>query len=186
VVGSRERTDVTAERARAYRQANAGAPAICGFGAGVAKPGKVDWSPGTAANYSNSGCDIVGWYNYSPFGRKKPSLGKHLDWSMKALLPAMAHSLEKYGWNIANTPLYGIGQAWAGSYGRNHYQPGLTRDEMRTQARAFCAFGATYIGWYAWADSGFNARTQTPYNSETIAGGIHDGVAACHTIWKSG
>jgi hypothetical protein len=66
-----------------------GRPAICGFGAGVAKPGKVDWDPGTAANYSNGGCDVVGWYNYSPFGRRHPSSGDGLDWTMKALLPAM-------------------------------------------------------------------------------------------------
>ena len=70
-------------------------PAICGFGAAVLKPGKIGWDPGTGANYSNGGCDVVGWYNYSPFGRRKPSNGKDLDWSMKSLLPAMAHTLEK-------------------------------------------------------------------------------------------
>jgi hypothetical protein len=86
-----------------------GRPAICGFGGGVGRPGQVDWDPGTAANYSNGGCDIVGWYNYSPFGRRRPSNGKQLDWSMKALLPAMARSLEKWGWRLSVTPLYGIG-----------------------------------------------------------------------------
>ncbi len=160
-----------------------GRPAICGFGAGVAKPGKIDWDPGTAANYSNGGCDVVGWYNYSPFGRRKPSLGKSLDWSMKALLPAMAHSLEKRGWSIAATPLYGIGQAWGGSYEKRYYQPGLTRSEMLEQAKAFCSFGASYIGWYAWDDSGFESRTQTPNNSKTIAAGIAAGIGACRRIW---
>jgi hypothetical protein len=159
-------------------------PAICGFGAGIALPGRVDWDPGTAANYSNAGCDVVGWYNYSPFGRRRPSLGKRLDWSMKALLPAMQHSLAKYGWKIARTPLYGIGQAWGGSYERRYYQPGLTRSEMRAQADAFCAFGATYIGWYAWDDSGFERRTQTPNNSKTIAAGIAAGIGACRDRWR--
>lgn len=161
-----------------------GRPAICGFGAGVAKPGKVDWDPGTAANYSNGGCDVVGWYNYSPFGRRHPSNGKRLDWTMNALLPAMARSLEKRGWHIDRTPLYGIGQAWGGSYERRYYQPGLTRDEMRAQARAFCEFGATYVGWYAWDDSGFESRTETPNNSSAVTAGIADGIHECRHVWK--
>jgi hypothetical protein len=162
-----------------------GRPAICGFGAGVGLPGKVDWDPGTAANYSNGGCDVVGWYNYSPFGHRTPSKGKSLDWSMKALLPAIAGSLEKYGWKMAQTPLYGIGQAWGGSYDQKYYQPGLTRWEMIDQAQAFCEFGATYIGWYAWDDSGFESRTQTPNNSPAIAAGIAAGIGACKNVWKS-
>jgi len=110
-----------------------GRPAICGFGAGVAEPGKVNWDPGTAANYSNGGCDIVGWYNYSPFGRRHPSLGKKLDWTMKALLPAMAHSLEKKGWDIGKTPLYGIGQAWSGPYDGRQLSAGThPRGDART------------------------------------------------------
>lgn len=161
-----------------------GRPAICGFGAGVAKPGKVNWDPGTAANYSNGGCDIVGWYNYSPFGRRHPSLGKQLDWTMKALLPAMAHSLKKKGWDIAKTPLYGIGQAWSGPYDKRHYQPGLTREEMLEQAKAFCDFGADYVGWYAWDDGGDEAGTQTPNNSSAIAAGIAAGIKACRDAWN--
>jgi hypothetical protein len=161
-----------------------GLPAICGFGAGVAKPGKVAWDPGTAANYSNGGCDIVGWYNYSPFGRHRPSNGRGLDWAMKALLPAMRRSLEKKGWSIAHTPLYGIGQAWGGSYNKKYYQPGLTRGEMLEQAKAFCQFGATYIGWYAWDDSGYNSKTETPNNSATVTAGIAAGIQACQAVWN--
>jgi hypothetical protein len=159
-------------------------PAICGFGAGLGKPGQVNWDPGTAANYSNGGCDVAGWYNYSPFGRRHPSLGKGLDWTMKALLPAMQHSLANHGWHIAQTPLYGIGQGWGGSYDKRYFQPGLTRWEIIAQAKAFCDFGATYVGWYAWDDSGFESRTHTPNNSPTIAGGIAAGINACHAIWK--
>lgn len=161
-----------------------GLPAICGFGAGLAKPGKVSWDPGTAANYSNDGCDVVGWYNYSPFGRTRPSKGRQLDWRMKTLLPAMRRSLEKRGWHMERTPLYGIGQAWGGSYERRYYQPGLTRAEMREQAKAFCAFGARYVGWYAWDDSGFEKRTETPNNSSVVAAGIADGIGACRQIWN--
>jgi hypothetical protein len=164
--------------------ATPGLPAICGFGGAVLRPGKVGWDPGTAANYSNGGCDVVGWYNYSPFGRRKPSNGKDLDWAMTALLPAMKHSLEKKGWEIAQTPLYGIGQAWGGSYAKKYYQPGLTRREMLVQARAFCDFGATYIGWYAWDDSGFDSRTETPNNSPAIGAGIAAGIDACKAVWS--
>jgi hypothetical protein len=161
-----------------------GLPAICGFGAGVARPGKIAWDPGTAANYSNNGCDTVGWYNYSPFGHRRPSNGKRLDWTMKALLPAMQKSLGKRGWQLTRTPLYGIGQAWGGSYEKKFYQPGLTRGEMLDQARAFCEFGATYIGWYAWDDGGYDSRTQTPNNSATISSGIAAGLAACAKVWR--
>jgi hypothetical protein len=160
------------------------APAICGFGAGVARPGKISWDPGTAANYSNGGCDVVGWYNYSPFGRRHPSNGRELDWTMKALLPAMRRSLEKQGWQISQTPLYGIGQAWGGSYEHRYYQPGLTRGEMLDQAHAFCAFGASYVGWYAWDDSGDDARTETPNNSPIVSAGIAAGINACTQIWS--
>jgi hypothetical protein len=162
-----------------------GRPAICGFGAGVAELGRVDWDPGTAANYSNAGCDIVGWYNYSPFGRHHPSLGRGLDWSMKALLPAMRRSLEKFGWRIEQTPLYGIGQGWGGSYQHRFFQSGLTRSEVVDQASAFCRFGARYVGWYAWDDGGFDARTHTPNNSDAIADGMIAGAAACRTMWKT-
>lgn len=162
-----------------------GLPAICGFGAAVLRPGKVGWDPGTGANYSNGGCDIVGWYNYSPFGRTRPSNGKNLDWTMSALLPAMRRTLEKNGWDIPHTPLYGIGQAWGGSYNKKYYQPGLTRGEMLEQAKAFCDFGAAYIGWYAWDDSGYNARTETPNNSATVTAGIAAGISACNAVWNT-
>jgi hypothetical protein len=55
---------------------------------------------------------------------------------------------------------------------------------MREQAKAFCDFGATYIGWYAWDDGGYDSRTQTPNNSPVIADGIAAGIAACRQVWK--
>ena len=160
--------------------ATPGYPAVCGFGAGLGKPGVVNWDPGTAANYSNGGCDEVGWYVYTPFGLRKPSSGNQYDWSMRALLPAMTRSLARYGWSAARAPLMGIGQAWGGAYGRGYFQPGLSRAQIRTQAGAFCAYGANAISWYAWDDSGFVRATQTPLNSRAIAAGIADGIAACH------
>jgi hypothetical protein len=102
---------------------------------------------------------------------------------MKALLPAMAHSLERYGWHIKHTPLLGIGQAWSGRFGARDYQPGLSVTQMEQQARGFCAFGADSISWYAWDDSGFVAQTQTPNNSAVIASGIAAGINACKSIW---
>jgi hypothetical protein len=166
-------------------KATPGYPAICGFGAGIGKGPRFYWSAGTAENYSNAGCDAVGWYVYSPFGLRHPSDGKDLNWKMQGLLGAMARSLEKYGWNVAQRPLIGIGQAWSGPYGKNSYQPGLSTAQMQTQAAAFCSFGANSISWYGWDDSGFNAKTQTPNNSTKIAAGIAAGIAACKATWGS-
>ncbi len=160
-----------------------GKPAICGFGAGIGRGDHSFWDPAIAKNYSNGGCDVVGWYIYSSFGETKPSLGTNLNWSMRGLLPRIARSLAKYGWAIRHTPLYGIGQAWSGRYDGHHYQPGLTAAEMLAQASGFCSFGARYVGWYAWDDSGFDRRTETPDNSATIAQGIGDGVNACRQAW---
>ncbi len=160
-----------------------GRPAICGFGAGFGKGTTYYWDPGTAANYSNAGCDVVGWYNYTPFGKRKPSSGVNYNWSMHGLLPAMSRSLAKYGWNISRTPLMGIGQAWGGRYDGNHYQPGITADEMQSQAAAFCAYGASVISWYAWDDSGDNAQTLTPNNSPAVTAGIKAGLSVCKADW---
>ena|SRR5579862_5160033 len=162
-----------------------GRPAICGFGAEIGVGTKYSWDPGTAKNYSKAGCDMVGWYNYSPFGLTHPSNGDKLNWAMTGLLPAMGASLAKYGWNVANTPLMGIGQAWSGKYGKRDYQPGLSVAQMQTQASAFCNYGATSISWYAWDDSQDVKQTQTPNNSPAIAAGIAAGLSACRSTWGS-
>ncbi|HVA32634.1 MAG TPA: hypothetical protein VNG31_00710, partial [Candidatus Baltobacteraceae bacterium] len=158
-------------------------PAICGFGAGIGNGRRYYWDPGTGQNFSNGGCDAVAWYVYTPFGLTHPSSGKGYNWSMKGLLQAMTRSLARYGWQIAQTPLVGIGQAWSGWYGARSYQPGLSRQQMQTQAAAFCSFGAQSIAWYAWDDSGFVKGTQTPNDSSEIAAGIADGIAACRQTW---
>ncbi|HEY1682703.1 MAG TPA: hypothetical protein VGF98_13745 [Candidatus Tumulicola sp.] len=160
-------------------------PAICGFGAELARPGRLNWEPGLAKNYSNDGCDMVGWYIYAPFGRRKPSNGQDLDWSMQSLLPAMRDSLAKHGWSLDRAPLLGIGPAWSGRYGERYYQPGLSRKQMQTQASAFCTFGATSISWWAWDDGAYKPKTKTPETSKTIAAGIADGIQACKNVWTS-
>ncbi|HTA38964.1 MAG TPA: hypothetical protein VK760_07810 [Candidatus Acidoferrales bacterium] len=165
--------------------ATPGYPAICGFGAEIERGHRYGWNPGTAKNYSNAGCDRVAWYNYGPIGEyTQPSDGNRLNWSMTGLLPAMQRSLAKYGWQIARTPLMGIGQAWSGPFDGPYYQPGLSREQMLEQAQAFCAFGATSIAWYSWGDSGFMPSTQTPNNSSAIASGIKAGKNACTKIWR--
>jgi hypothetical protein len=160
--------------------ATPGYPAICGFGAGLGKGLHFSWDPSTAKNYSNGGCDMVGWYNYAPIAvYTHPNNGSEFDWTMKGLLPAMQRSLAQFGWRIARTPLMGIGQGWSGPYDKHYYQPGLSREEMLEQASAFCAFGATSIAWYSWDDSGFMPTTHTPNNSSAIASGIKAGIKAC-------
>ena len=167
--------------------ATPGYPAICGFGAEISQGHRYGWDAGTAKNYSNAGCDMVAWYNYGPIDEyTHPSNGGKLNWSMAGLLPAMQRSLAKYGWQIARTPLMGIGQAWSGPFNGPYYQPGLSRAQMLEQAKAFCAFGATSIAWYSWGDSGFMATTQTPDNSPAIAAGIRAGKNACAQIWRRG
>ena len=159
-----------------------GYPAICGFGASVSASGASGWDPATGLNYSNLGCDMVGFYNYADTQRRASS-GSNLDWSMSTLLPAMEDSLAALGWDEADTPLLGIDQAWSGRFARGQ-QPGLSTSEMETQASAFCHAGATSIGWYGWTDSGFKRTTQTPANSSVIEAGIADGLAACEQIWS--
>ncbi|MBV8283218.1 MAG: hypothetical protein JO241_03525 [Candidatus Eremiobacteraeota bacterium] len=166
-------------------QKTPGRPAICGFGAGIGRGTHYFWDTGTGRNYSNGGCDMVGWYNYSNFGITHPESGNDLNWAMVGLLPAMAQTLGKYGWQMSQTPLMGIGQAWGGRYESRYYQPGLSTAQMQTQAAAFCKFGATTIAWYAWDDSGYVTQTQTPNNSPAIAQGIKDGLAACRGTWGS-
>ncbi len=157
-------------------------PAICGFGATVTAPGTDGWDPSTALNYSNAGCDLVGFYNYAATTRR-PSSGTGLDWSMQSLLPAMESSLDSLGWDEASTPVLGIGQAWSGRFAA-HYQPGLSSSQVLTQATAFCSAGATSIAWYAWSDSGFHRATQTPVNSAVMAAGIEEGIASCRHKWS--
>jgi hypothetical protein len=154
-----------------------GYPAICGFGGAVEANGEPEgFELLTAANYSNSGCDMVGLYNYAD-PVTTPSDGEGLEWSMGLLLQEEGEDLADFGWVEAETPLLGIGQAWSGIVGKHEYEPGLSAAQMVTQAQAYCSFGASSVGWYGW--EGFKGKTQTPNNSSVIQQGIEEGAAAC-------
>ena len=157
-------------------------PAICGIGVAVDTPGTTNWLPGIALNYSNGGCDMVGIYSYV---NTYPSYtnGSQFDFTLKASLAAAFASLRQQGWNVQNTPLLGINQAFAGTYATTSYEPGITVAQMQTEATAFCQAGANAIGWYGWSDSGFGSQTLTPMTSTVIQSGIQVGVSACQGIW---
>jgi hypothetical protein len=154
-----------------------GYPAICGFGGSVEANGEPEgFELSTAANYSSSGCDMVGLYNYAD-PVTSPSDGEGLEWSMGLLLGEESEDLADFGWVEAETPLLGIGQAWSGRVGKHESEPGLSSAQMVTQAEAYCAYGASSIGWYGW--EGFKGKTQTPKNSGVIQQGIKEGAGAC-------
>lgn len=154
-----------------------GYPAICGFGGSVEEDGEPEgFEVSTAANFSSTGCDMVGLYNYAD-PVSAPSDGEGFEWSMGLLLKEEGEDLADFGWVEAETPLLGIGQAWSGLEGDHRYQPGLSSAQMVAQAQAFCSYGATSIGWYGW--EGFKGRTQTPANSSVIQQGIKEGATAC-------
>ena len=156
-----------------------GDPAICGFGGTLGKPAEPErFNLTDAENFSSAGCSMVGLYNYAPW-RKHPLDGSELDWKMHVLLGEQAGALEENGWNLQETPMLGIGQAFSGPFGDEEIVPGLTALEMREQAEAYCAAGATSLGWYAWGSSQFIKGTRTPYNSKIIRKGITESLSAC-------
>ena len=157
-------------------------PAICGFGFTVTIPTVTMWQPVPAKNYSNGGCDMVGLYAYVDT-HAGPTNGSQFDFSMQSELPSAFRVLQQQGWNIKNTPLIGIDQAFAGPYAGTRYEPGLTTAQMVTQAQAFCKAGAASVGWYGWDDSGFGSQTATPMTSTQIQQGISQGIAACQSVW---
>jgi hypothetical protein len=154
-----------------------GYPAICGFGGAVEEDGEPEgFEAPLAANYSSTGCDEVGLYNYA-IPRASPMDGEGFEWTMGLVLQEEGEDLADFGWVEAETPVLGIGQAWSGKLPKHQYQPGLSSAQMVTQAQAFCSFGASSIGWYGW--EGFKGQTQTPVNSAVIQQGIKEGAAAC-------
>lgn len=157
-------------------------PAICGLGVAIDIPNVSDWIPGLALNYSNNGCDMVGVYSYISSYASYMN-GSQFDFTLKAGLSAVLASLRQQGWNIHNTPLLGIGQAFAGTYAVTRYEPGITTAQMQTESTAFCQAGANSIGWYGWSDSGFGNQTLTPMTSAVIQNGIKAGIAACRGMW---
>ena len=157
-------------------------PAICGFGVFVDRPGVNSWDSRIGLNYSNAGCDMVGIYSYAAMS-STASNGSQLDYSMSAPLAAVFQMLKSLGWNSTATPLLGVGQAYAGAYAGIGYEPGLTSQQMLTQATAFCKAGATSVAWYGWDDTAFGSQSLTPATSAGIQAGIVSGIAACQSMW---
>ncbi len=85
------------------------------------------------------------------------------------------------GWSESKAPMFGIGQAWPGRYGkhRHEYEPGLSSEQILQEARAFCSDGASSIGWWGWGDSQYVPKTMTPNDSSVIQAGIRQAVGAC-------
>lgn len=159
-------------------------PAICGFGGSIGIDG---WDDGTADNFSPQGCDKVGFYIYTPAISKTTltPLSDAYDWSMSAVLPAMFASLMQRGWNITKEPLIGIGQVFGGPIAHtNQYWVTPNAEDIETQSRNFCEYGATGLTFYAWDDSEFGPTTQTPMDSAEIETGIRNGIAECTLYWS--
>lgn len=157
-------------------------PTICGFGFTVTVSAIPIEESRLARNYSNAGCDMVGLYAYVATHPQQMD-GARFDFSMKSTLGSAFKALQQQGWNIQQVPLIGIGQAFAGSYAKTRYEPGITSKQMNTQARAFCSVGAISIGWYGWDDSGFDDQTLTPMNDTQIQQGIMSSIATCQSLW---
>ncbi len=170
------------------QQYTPGRPAICGFGGPIRSDHTGDWGDWTADNFSSQGCDMVGFYIYTPSllnTTPTPSPGTY-DWSMSYVLPAMFASLQRRGWDIAKEPLIGIGQAFGGSRAHtDRYWVTPTAKDIETQSRSFCEHGATGLVFYAWNDSEFGSATYTPMNSPEIEMGIRNGIAACKQYWSN-
>jgi hypothetical protein len=169
------------------QQYTPGRSAICGFGANISSSGNAPgWSDWVAANFSPQGCDMVGFYLYTPeFPDTTPAPSPDVyDWSMSAVLPAMFASLQQRGWNIAKEPLIGIGQAFGGPMNQADHWLTPTAKDIEMQSRSFCEHGATGLTFYAWNGSGFGPATQTPMNSPEIERGIHNGITECKQYWS--
>jgi hypothetical protein len=170
------------------RRYTPGRPAICGFGAAISYSGDASgWSDWVVANFSPQGCDMVGFYLYTPellATTPTPSPDTY-DWSMSAVLSAMFASLRQRGWSLAKEPLVGIGQAFGGLMVHSGYWVTPTAKDIETQSRSFCEHGATGLTFYAWNSSDFGSATQTPMNSSEIEIGIRKGITACEQYWGS-
>ena len=162
-------------------------PAICGFGALLDANHSFDWSDWLADNFSPDGCDAVGLYVYTrELLNTSPSIADTYDWSMSSLLPVLFNSLQRRGWNIAQEPLIGIGQAFGGvDANTRRYSFTPTAKDIETQALSFCQQGAIGVSFYAWDDSGFSSASHTPMNSPQIELGIRNGISACKHYWST-
>jgi hypothetical protein len=170
------------------QQYTPGRPAICGFGGYITSDHTDGWSDWIADNFSPQGCNQIGLYIYTPpipNTSPTPPFGAY-DWSMSTVLPAMFTSLQHRGWNITKEPLIGIAQAFGGpiTHADSYWITPTARD-IEIQSKSFCEHGAMGLTFYAWNDSKFGPKTQTPMNNTEIEMGIRNGIAACRQYWSN-
>ncbi|MDD3370372.1 MAG: right-handed parallel beta-helix repeat-containing protein [Alphaproteobacteria bacterium] len=137
--------------------------AICGFTGNTGYGGSVSGYAKFAANFSPSGCDMVGVYLY-PWGTNKVPMTN---------LANIVAALKQNGWNPSTTPLVGIPQSYGGMYG--YTVP--TAAQVQSQTKYFCQLGAKHIVYYDFK-TGTNATTNS-----AIQAGIRAGLADCAAIW---
>jgi hypothetical protein len=137
--------------------------AICGFTGNTSYGGSVSGYTNFAANFSPSGCDMIGVYLY-PWGSGKVPMT-----NLANILAAMKNN----GWDPNKTPLIGIPQSYGGKFG--YSVP--TAAQVQSQTKYFCQQGAKGIVYYDF-NTGTNATT-----SATVKAGIKAGLADCAKIW---
>jgi hypothetical protein len=165
-----------------------GRPVICGFGGTIWINQKYGWNDWVAENFTPQGCDEVALYIYASTSASTTQAPRAdaVNWSMIGLLPAIFASLQQRGWNIKQTPLIGVGQAFGGAVaGTNHYRVVPDALDIEIQSKSFCEHGASGLVFYAWDDSSFGPDTQMPANSADIETGIRNGIAACKQYWSN-
>ena len=153
-----------------------GKPSICGFGGGLSSTGKGGGIDSTTLdNFSPQGCDMIGLYIYADSN----STGTY-DWGMSTVLPGVLSGLKSKGWNIVQTPLVGIPQAFGGLDDQGSNWPLPDAAAVEAQTKAYCENGATGIIYYAWGGA-----AQSPTNNAQITQGVKNGNADCENIWNS-
>ena len=146
-------------------------PSICGFNGRLDVPSSPAWMskipyfaaditgygknypPGSIANYSPRGCDMVALYPFDPNGtgkRVQTALAAATDWKMNrrvwpcgrskcTMLNFYKYALRQQGWTPA-TPLIGVPQAFGVSLGRlGYYWIPPTSKQLADETAAFCA-----------------------------------------------
>ena len=154
-------------------------PVICGFGGDIGLNAKTfSWDDRLADNFSPQVCDYVAWYLYDGYwtGTHRAS---EFNWNMYGVLNAVSTSLKKRGWDIAKQPLIGIVQAFSD----DHYLAPSAKN-MTTQAKAYCAFGASAISYWTWG-TGEGSGQSTFMTSNAVNNGIRQGIVACQQIWAA-
>ena len=176
-------------------------PTVCAFyatldtRAGPAYPWRPyhKWFDQALANFSPDACDVISVYAYAPFG-VPPNL---VDWSMKGLMPYVAASFRRAGWDPAREPLLGTPQAFGypryapRAPGSSRPLPGYpptrwyapTAADLTQQVRAFCAAGALGIIAYTWKD-GHSGPTQELFNDPALVSGLSGGLSSCRSMWS--